>query len=135
MLKNGIQPLVALYILKNLVEEVAKLENVPPWVVVLAAGSEFEHHLTRLLHEEYLTEDEVHRLLVVEGAELDVEELELEQIQVLFTEFNAAGNTEELEEKYGENLSNENVAYEQLMYYYDQLFTYYTNKEKLEVSK
>lgn len=95
------------------------MENVPRWVVLLAAGSEFQHHLTKLIREQHLTEDEVHLLLVVEGAELDLEELELEQIHVLFTELNVAGNIEELEEKYGDNLSDENVAYEQLMCYYD----------------
>ncbi|KGP81941.1 MULTISPECIES: hypothetical protein [Paenibacillus] len=103
------------------------MEEIPKWVLELAEKSEYEYHFHRL--KKIMNQDEMYNLLVVEAAELDIEEIvDTSYFNELLASFNAL-TVSELHEKYGKGqINNTILAYEQLKLYYDQYFNNLLNK-------
>lgn len=103
------------------------MAQIPEWVFELAEISDYEYHFNRL--KKFMNEDEMYNLLVVEAAELDIEEIiDTSYFNELLASFNAL-TVSELHEKYGKGQINDAIlAYEQLKLYYDQYFNNLLNK-------
>ncbi|OMF66939.1 hypothetical protein [Paenibacillus glucanolyticus] len=78
--------------------------QIPEWVIELAEESEYEYHFYRL--KKLMNEDEMYNLLVVEAAELDIEDImDTNYFTELLASFSAL-TVSELHEKYGEDQIN-----------------------------